>query len=349
MSWEVRTMRSGTSFFDLTIYRKTLTRFWPLWTINLVIWLFALPFDGLMTLADHLDGGRTGNAMLRFARGVGDFATELGVIFALVAGLAVAMAVCSHLYNNRSANFMGALPIRREGQFASSYLAGLTMLIGPNLLIFLLTLLVEAAGGAVLWLPLLFWLGAVCAMEFFFYSFAVCLGQFTGHILALPIYYGIFNAIVVAVYSLLGWVMNAYYYGFSGLDLEGNMVVWCTPVAALSKMDINVVGVDGVWVTDIEGLWIAGVYAIVALVLAVCALLLYRRRHLETASDIVSVKVMRPVFKYGVAACSGLFFGFLTSELLGFGELGLMFAVIVWGIVGYFVAQMLLDKSIRVF
>ena len=344
-------MRSGTSCFDLTVYRKTVNRFWPLWAVNLVIWLFILPLNGLMTLADYLDGSRTGDSMIRFARNVGDYATEWGVIFAVAAGLAVAMAVCSHLYNHRSANFMGSLPIRREGQFLSTYLAGLTILVGPNLLIFLLALLVEAAGGAVMWVPLLFWLAALCAMEFFFYSFAVFLGQFAGHILALPVYYGIFNFIVIAVYALLEWVMGAYYFGYSGqADYEG-WVLWCTPAVALFQVDIDVYQEEGsaLWHVDVEGLWVAGVYAIAAVVLTACALLLYRRRHMETAGDIVAVKAMRPVFRYGVGFCAGMFLGLLTDQILSVGQLGMMVAIIVWGIIGCFVAQMLLDKTVRVF
>lgn len=348
MKWEVRIMRSGTSFFDLTLYRKTVNRFWPLWAVNLVIWLFILPLNGLVQLGDDPYG--SSKSLLRFARNVGDYATEWGIIFAVFAGLVVAMAVCSHLYNNRSANFMGSLPIRREGQFVSTYLAGLTILIGPNLLVFLLTLLVEVAGGVVMWIPLLFWLAALCAMEFFFYSFAVCLGQFAGHILVLPVYYGIFNFIVIAVYAMLQWVMEIYYFGFGGgFNYEG-LVLWFAPIIALFQMDIDVIQENnGPWITDVEGLWIAGVYAIVAVVLTVCALLLYRRRHLETAGDIVAVKAMRPVFRYGVGFCSGMFLGWLTDQILSLGELGLLIAVLIWGVIGCFVAQMLLDKTIRVF
>ena len=343
-------MRSGKSFFDWTVYRKTFTRFWPLWTVNLVIWLFILPFNGLMQLGDDVGRELKATSLYRFARNVGDFAGEWGLIFSLVFGLIVAMAVCSHLYNNRSANFMGALPVRREGLFLSTYLAGLTMLIAPNVVIFLLTLLVEAVGGAVVWLPLLYWLAALCGMEFFFYSFAVCLGQFAGHVLVLPVFYGVFNVLVAAAYWLLQWVMRAYYFGFYGMDVNvGGLIYWCTPVMAMLEMDIDVLQENGIWVTDIEGLWIVGVYAIVAVVLVACALLLYRHRHLETAGDIVAVKAMRPVFKYGVAACAGLFFGMLMYEMFGFTPIGLMIAVILWGIVGYFVAQMLLDKTIRVF
>ena len=40
-------MLSAKSFFNPTVYRKTLTRFWPLWAVNLVFWLFLLPLNGL--------------------------------------------------------------------------------------------------------------------------------------------------------------------------------------------------------------------------------------------------------------------------------------------------------------
>lgn len=348
MKWEVRTMRSGTLFFDGTIYRKTLTRFWPLWTVNLVIWLFALPFNGLMQMGDDPYG--SSRSLLRFARNVGDMAAQTGLVFALLAGLIVAMAVCSYQYNNRSANFMGALPIRREGIFFSTYLAGLTMLIVPNVVVFLLTLLVEAAGGALMVMPLLFWLAALSAMEFFFYSFAVFLGQFTGHVLVLPVFYGVFNALAMGIYVLFNWVLNAYYFGYSNVSDFWIALVQClTPVWAMSEIHIHVIQESGVWVTEIRGLWIAGAYAVAAAVLAACALLLARRRHLETAGDIVAVKIMRPVFKYGVSTCAGLFIGLIMYEMFGFSQLGLMIAVILWGLVGYFVAQMLLDKSVRVF
>ena len=344
MKWEVRTMRSGTSFFNVTVYQKTVNRFWPLWAVNLVFWLFLLPLRGLV----DLDPGS--KSAYRFALNVGDMATDVGIVVALLGSLMVAMAVCSHLYNARSANFFGALPCRREGQFLSTYAAGLTMLIGPNVLMFVLTLLVEVAGQSVVWTPLLFWLGAMCAMEFFFYSFAVCIGQFAGHILALPVFYGVFNAIVIALYALLEWVLNVYYFGYAGITgFWPALVQWCTPVAMFAQMDIDAAAVGAGEVIDIEGFYVCGVYAIVAVVLTVCALLLYRRRHLETAGDIVAVKAMRPVFRYGVAACAGLFFGFLMEQMFGLTEVGMLIWMIVWAVVGYFVARMLLDKTVRVF
>ena len=38
-------MRSGTSYFNPTLYRKTMLRFWPLWALYGLLWLFALPLS----------------------------------------------------------------------------------------------------------------------------------------------------------------------------------------------------------------------------------------------------------------------------------------------------------------
>ena len=50
MKWEVRTMRSVILFFNWTVYKKTVARFWPLWAAYFVIWLIFLPLQGLMYL-----------------------------------------------------------------------------------------------------------------------------------------------------------------------------------------------------------------------------------------------------------------------------------------------------------
>ena len=43
-------MRSVTSFFNPTLYRKNLTRFWPLWAIWTVMWAFVMPLNLLNQL-----------------------------------------------------------------------------------------------------------------------------------------------------------------------------------------------------------------------------------------------------------------------------------------------------------
>jgi ABC-2 type transport system permease protein len=358
MKWEVRTMRFGTSFFNGTVWKKTFLRFWPIWAAYLAMWTMCLPLRGLMTL--QKENAFSVNDLTDFALELGEYGGTFSVITALCFGVMMAMAVCSHLYSSRSANFSGALPVRREGLFLSYYLAGIAMFLLPNLLAFLLTAAVELAGGiGVYWTPLAYWLVCSTGTAFFFYSFAVFLGMFAGHILALPVFYVVFNILALAVYTLWTAVMSTFYYGYDYSGAPG-LIVWLTPVEKLCAdlgCSWNTVTIfsegeshtaDGV-AFACDGLSTLAVYAAAGLVLAVLALLLYRRRQLESAGDVVAVRAMRPVFKYGVALCSGLFFGYLTSIILNSDEAFLMGAILVWGVAGYFAAQMILDKTFRVF
>ena len=120
-------MRSGTSFFNGAVFKKTVLRYWPVWAAYSVIWLVALPIQGLMML--QLDAQNRGTTYYSsyiegFAHDTAD-AVGMSLPLAVVFGVLAAMAVCSHLYNARSANFFGSLPVRREALFATHYLAGL--------------------------------------------------------------------------------------------------------------------------------------------------------------------------------------------------------------------------------
>ncbi len=361
MKWEVRTMRSGTSFFDFTVFKKTVARFWPLWGAYSVLWLILLPLNGLMMLRLEADArpGVTGGYVENFANYTVPGQTAPALVLAVVFGVLAAMAVFSHLYNSRSANLFGSLPVTREGLFLTHYLAGLAFLIVPNAVIFLLTLLVEAAGGAVVMEGLLFWLAAACGECFFFYSLAVFCAMFTGHILALPAFYGIVNVLAIGLTGLFGVVLDTFYYGFAGFsDWVGGVVLWLTPVLKLGRsVTVNYAtgpsthaeALFGQSVNTFSGWGALGAYALAAAVLAVCAFFLYRARHMESAGDVVSVRPMRPVFKYGVAFCVGMVFGMGTCVVLGGGEITLMTAILIWAVIGCFAAQMLLDKSFRVF
>ena len=82
-------------------------------------------------------------------------------------------------------------------------------------------------------------------------------------------------------------------------------------------------------------------------VFVILSFFLYRSRRLESAGDVVAVRFMRPVFKYGAALCAGLALGYVTATILG--EATLPYTAVVWTVVGCFLAQMVLDKSFRVF
>ena len=198
MSWEVRTMRSVTSCFNFTLFRKNLSRFWPIWGLYGFLWLMLLPVNVLVN-GEHMDRTTTRLLPLNYLSGFLSTAT----LFSLLFGILTAMAVFSYLYNSRSAGFFHTLPMRREGLFLTNYLSGLAFLIVPNVVVFLVSLAVETAFGLLVFSSLFTWLVVTSMLNLFFYSFAVFCAMFTGHILALPAFYGILNFLVMGLCFLV--------------------------------------------------------------------------------------------------------------------------------------------------
>lgn len=368
MKWEVRTMGSATSCFNSTLYRKTMARFWPLWALYGVIWTFLIPLNLLnqfFWLQEQYRGALDLQTMLTSAALDIPYLLTTGVALSLVFGALAAMAAFGYLYNNRSAAMMHALPLRREALFTTQYLAGLSCLLLPHLAVALVTAAAELA-----FLPMECWREALAALALwllvqsgtalFFFSFAAFCAMFTGHILALPAFYAILNFLVMAISTLLAELMNRFFYGFPGRGwVGGGLVEWCTPAYLLSQAcesyNWNVVPMDesgaaAAWECEIASPSTVAIYAAAGLVFALLALLVYRHRHVESAGDVVSVPLVRPVFKYGVSLCAGLCFGTFTSTFLGWQEdaVFLTACVLFWTVAGYFTAEMLLKKSFRV-
>ena len=358
MRWEVRTMASGTSCFNSALYRKTLGRFWPLWTLWGVLWLLLLPLSQLSRYFDWAREGRSDSALVENFQEILSL-QEVGVWLAALVGVLAAMAVFSYLYSARSACMMHALPLRREGLFLSQYLAGLTMLVLPLAAVALVTL---AVGMAVVpswgWgqaLPAVgIWLACMSGVCLFFYSFACFCAMFTGQLLALPVFYAILNWLAMVVNFLVTALMEQFFYGYQANYLPA-WVEFLTPVSLLRQAcywGVRDVYDDGALVRGLAAPQFVALYAGIGVVFALLALWVYRGRQVESAGDVVSVPLVRPVFKYGVALCSGLCLGVFTTQILGWYNTDstavLVVCVLLWTAAGYFAAEMLLKKSFRV-
>lgn len=98
-------------------------------------------------------------------------------------------------------------------------------------------------------------------------------------------------------------------------------------------------------------------YALAGLVIALIALLLYRTRKSEMTGSTVAFPWATPIFKYGVAFCTAVALGqflyyFLFGQYRSSGNdslPGTILCMVAAGLVGYFVAEMLIKKSFRVF
>ena len=344
MSWEVRTMRSATLYFNFTLFRKNLSRFWPIWGLYGFLWLMLLPVNVLVN-GEYMGRGQARMLPLEYCSGY----LGAAVFFSLVFGILAAMAVFSYLYSSRSAGFLHTLPLRREGLFLTNYLSGLAFLIVPNLAVFLLSVLVEAAFGILVFSSLFTWLVVTCLLNLFFYSFAVFCAMFTGHILALPAFYGILNILAAGLCYLLQDMASRFLFGFTGAAWMEKAATWLTPILYLGQHTGIEYGEAGTNSAYFSGLGYVFLLALVGVAFAGLALVVYRRRQLESAGDVVSVGWVKPVFQYGVAFCCsitlGTLFDNIFSSLLPRSAWVLLAWMLLWGAFGCFVAAMLLHKS----
>ena len=338
--------RRPCAWFNITLFRKNWSRFWPLWSLYGVIWFLILTV-GILNSRGIYDPMPDNY----YPTGYVVYAIPMGILLSLGFGVLCAMAVFSYLYSSRPVGLMHALPIRREGLFLTNYLSGLSFFVLPILVVALLTLGAEFyAGHGVDLTSLFLWGWCQCMVSLFFYSFAVFCAMFTGHILALPAFYGILNGLVFGLDALFRELARIFLFGFYTSYQLNPWVEWLTPTLCY----IDRMGSTGSPNYHFTGLLPVFVYMLAGLVFTGLALLLYRRRHLETAGDVVAVSWLRPIFKYGVAFCSAVVIGtFLWSVFLPQVShsilWSLLFFLLLTGALGYFIAEMLLCKSFRVF
>ena len=360
MSWEVRTMQSRTSFFNITLFRKNLTRFWPLWGMaSFAGALFPLALLLQLMRSEHF---YMWNDPLSFTEMYYNVAAYAVPVISLMYAVLCAEAVWSYLYNSRSVGLAHTLPIRREGLFFTNFLSGMAMMLIPYVVIGALCVLVSAVGGCFDLKGLIVTILTVLGLSFFYFASATLVAFITGNVFALPAVYFLLHFLAV----LLDWLVSTFAQGFL-FGLSGGytgVVEWLSPTVYLE----NQVRVNSTYETittqtsrltavSLENFWLIGVYALVGVVLLVLAWLLYRRRRSESAGDVVAVGWMKPVFRFGTAALAALLGGIALYELFWrnfqggqyYDVLPMVVCMLVAGAIGYYAASMLLAKSLKVF
>lgn len=107
---------------------------------------------------------------------------------------------------------------------------------------------------------------------------------------------------------------------------------------------------------EFKGAYLLGIYAVAGVVFLIAAYQLYKWRKLETAGDLISMRGIKPVFRWGVAVCAGLLGGTAVADTIGnsFSSAKVHFWILaagtlIFGAIGFFVAEMLIEKNFRVF
>ncbi len=325
-------MRCGTSFFNAAVWKNCLKRYWPVWAALLLSLILSL----VLPVMNADDPGEAAE-ILRQLGGYG------GTVTCFIFSCIAAMTVFGWMYQPKSAGFTGALPLKREAMYLSCALAGFAMLAFPAAVTALLCCVAAAGscGFAIAAAVSFGWLGRFLLLSLCFFGFACLCAQLTGTLWVLPVVYSLLNVAVVSFWFLISNVLNLLLPGFGGgvPQIAANL----SPLVRMFLYE---------WGDPYFRCWGLGAYALFGVVCAFLALLLAKKRRLETATDTVALEWLKPVFRWifasGFALCfANLIYLILMSEER-YHYVFMAAFLAVGGLLGWLIAEMLVRKSFKV-
>ena len=212
MSWEVRSMKSGTSFFNRSYSLHLLRRFWPLWALWLALLILIGPV--LLGSAPPESFGTPAEYVNNLNRTI----LESGRILAflsILAGPLVAMAMLSWLYSPRICGMVNSLPMKRETVWFTSVLTGLLPMLAADLLVFLIILAGFGGRAGVETAHVWTWLKLVVLGNTAFYGMACFCGVLTGNVLVLPAVYLVLGCTASVAESTARALLGDLVYGYT--------------------------------------------------------------------------------------------------------------------------------------
>ncbi len=345
-------MRSRTSFFNKTVYAKTLSRFWPIWLGGTALWFLMEPMGFVNWVNNPMRKALT----LRF-HVVSAMCAETHIIW-FIFSMAVAAAVFSWLYNTRSVGFTAALPLTRSNLFWSSYLAGLTMLVSALLFNAGIMLGISLFYGAGAEKLIFQWILESLLDILGFYGFGVLCAMLTGNLVIMPLVMLVLSFTAVVVEELVGDLMAIMLFGFKS---SGGVLSYASPVWTLCRQcSVEYIHTAEGVVEDyaFNGMGLVAIYGLLGVLCTLLALQLMKKRRMETAGDTVAIGVLKPVFRWCMALGCALVLSVVIYELTLQGRyvpckgpyLAFILALLLGGgLVGWYGADMLITKSFRVF
>ncbi len=335
-------MKLKTSFFNATLFRKNLTRFAPIWIVLLVELLISLNSvdAGLLTSMWY---GAGYNAYI--------LAGQMGYqsIISLVYALICASFLFGDLFNTKLCNALHALPLRRETWFGTNVISGLVFFLGPVLLASLAYMVLCGSK----WFVGALWLLCNVLQYLFFFGVAVLCVMVSGSRIGMVVSYGVINFLSIIAYALCALMVEPY---LIGVTVPSMPFLLLSPVMYMCAGDAGIGelvhfemegGPKGcifeeyryVYAGLGSGWWYLAVAAVLGLAFMALALVLYRKRQLECAGDLVAFRCLWPVITLACGICGGLLFYLI----------GGMLTMVIGIFLGYMGCQMLLQRKVNVF
>lgn len=337
-------MKLKVCFCNKTVLKTDITRFAPVWAS----YLLGLAMMVLLQFSGGSDDTAKTSIVHDFNR-----LCMLGVGVNGLYALVVVQALFGDLLNPRLCNALHAMPVTRDGYYGAHLIAGVLFALVPNCLVLLPTsLLLPRQVASVALLALL----ALSLQYIFYLGTALTAVQLAGNRIGMVLIYGILNFATVLLYWFVAMVFTPLIYG------KDIFISWiariCPTVAMYEGNYFNAIDhsyylgdtyhyvFDGISMGDV---WLkAAICAGLGVVCMAIAQLLYRKRRLETAGDLVAYSILSPFFLTLYTLTVAAFLHLAVTQLTQ-GAISEYFFLPLGLIAGYVTGLMLLRRTSRVF
>ncbi|WP_249365699.1 DUF6449 domain-containing protein [Cytobacillus citreus] len=326
-------MQSKISLGNREIW-KTLTR--SVGWVSIIFFLgqfIAVPLEILMTSSSEE------HRKYVYEESLFQFNSEIQVALNIAIPVLLAVFLFRFLQVRSYSDFMHSLPIKRESIFHQYTLAGCVFLILPNIInaiiIFALYLPLNLADFFTI-SEIFKWFGITIMFNLLIYMAGVFIAMITGLSAVQGALTYIILLLPIGLLVLLGFNLPFYLYGFPDQYFLANKIESISPLVALTYLDHSPLGTVEIII-----------YIILIFTFYGISLWVYKRRKQEAVSQALIFPLLKPVFKYGATFCTMLLGGMYFGKMEG-GTFWLIAGYLFGAILGYFVAEMVLQKSWRI-
>lgn len=351
-------MKSKTSFFNKTIFKKNMTLFSPLWAGYLVFLSIMVPgrlWKNLRKIKLNPDWYSEDSLYRTLSDILGTGMLLFGIV--VMAALTI-MGIYHYLCASKNTNMIHSLPVTRTELYLTNIVSGLMICWGPQIIVTVLSEIICIRYGYHYEKELFLWLLYGMGTTVIFQSIATLCAMLTGLWIAMPIYYGIANGLVAGINALIAFIISGFAYGVDYYEemMSGAFVWWMTPIYNIAAhCSVSLVQPKDMMVTGIsfDGGKILGIYIVAAIGIYALGWVAYQKRALECAGDLAAFNFLKPILRWGVGFSGGYLCAIFIKEILSeigdrcspvtFFLMDLFFAVVF-----YFLMEMFIQKRMKI-
>lgn len=336
-------MKSKISLFNKGVILNDLKRFSWIGVVYLLGLLLTIPMQMLMINSEVANYGYYNTNPIKR---IFDFETGQTIILMGVIPILLAILLFRYMHVKKSSDMIHSLPIKRGNLYNNHIFVGTVLLIIPVVVTMIASIMLNSTLNynqyykeAVCTIDILRWGGITIILSILIFMLSVLVGMITGISAVQGVLTYIFLFLPIGLTGLIFANMGIFVYGFNA-----NSYFMRGDILKLSPLTI----VPLVSNKEMMSLKAMFIYITIYIVLYYISKILYNKRNLESASQSIAFRYFKPIFKYGVTFCSMLLGGLYFLEY-GKNIQWVLSWYLIMSLIGYFIAEITIKKSLRVF